>query len=165
MVTNYLDVMKDGRGAFSITGWATRPAGVVSPSSDAWQGLGLSEGPKKPTIIAGTKTDLRRLSMGKAEQILKTLGVPAEEIAADEVEQDQPHPEALHSRRRGWLQARRQYGGFARSHRSPRGVPRIYQRNQDVFNKMALALSEAVMEEPAAGAGGGPTRMPAMTRG
>ena len=42
--------------------------------------MGLSEGPKKPTIIAGTKTDLRRLSMGKAEQILKTLGVPAEEI-------------------------------------------------------------------------------------
>ncbi|QDZ23535.1 transcription initiation factor TFIID [Chloropicon primus] len=153
MVTNFLDVMKDGRGAFTINGLGD-PSGrgrCISFVKTHGRGMGVSEGTKKPTVIAGTKTDLRRLSMGKAEEILKSLGVPKEEIKLltrwNRINLIQRLSSAAQA---DGSKLGDKYGGFARSHRqSAAESQRIYQAKcQDVFNKQVLALSEAQEEEP-----------------
>ena len=161
MTSNFMDVTKENRGAFNITGLGDPSGRGRAISFVKAQGRGaFGEVSKKPTTIAGTKTDLRRLDMGKAAHILKTLGVPDEEIKLltrwnrINLIQRLSTAAAADGSKLG-----DKYGGFARTNRqSAAESQRFYQSKcQDVFNKQVLALTEteAVAEDAAMADGGG----------
>ena len=152
MITNYLDVMKEGRGTFNVSGLGDPSGRGRCVSFVKAPARGGEKESKKPNIIAGTKTDLRRLSMKKAEQILKTLGVQEDEIKLltrwnrINLIQRLSTAAAADGSKLG-----DKYGGFARTHRqSAAESQRVYQSKcQDVFNKQVLALSEVQDDGPA----------------
>jgi len=148
LISNYHDVMKEGRGTFMLSGLGD-PSGrgrgfsfVKAPTRGADS---KQTGSTKVNSIAGTKMDLRRLSMGKAHQILRTLGVPDDEIAQltrwNRINLIQKLSTAAAA---DGSELGEKYGGFARTHRkSVAEAQRSYQlKCQGIFNKQVLALSE-----------------------
>ena len=174
LISNFVDVVRDGRGNLMLTGLGD-PSGrgrgvsyVKAPAKAAEKQDDKGKGKRKTklTVIAGTKTDLRKLSMPQARKILLSLGVPDEEIGQltrwNRINLIQRLSTAAAA---DGSELGEKYAGFARRQRKTIAESqRVYQAKcRDIVKKQSLALTEGIGSMPygeeenrgAGGAGGG----------